>query len=89
MKRLNKIWGVLGVLWALPISMLGMLLILLLRPTGTRWALLRFERTRALVAWGGALADFTEFALWRDGGHDFGTCGFAQSALVRAPNRRA
>ena len=52
---MNKIFSVLGMLWALPISALAFLLVLLLRPTGTRWAILRYGNTPALVAWGGGL----------------------------------
>ncbi len=55
MKPVNKILFALGVLWASPISLLALLLVVLLRPTGTRWAILRYENTRAVVAWGGWL----------------------------------
>lgn len=56
MKPVNKIFVFLGVVWALPISVLSFALVLLLRPTGTRWAVLRYGNMPAVVAWGGWLA---------------------------------
>ena len=56
----RRILGWLGVLWALPVSLLAFVLVLLLRPKwlggGVRWARVRYGETTALAVWGGALA---------------------------------
>ena len=56
MNPLNKIAFILGVIWALPISVLAFMLVVALRPTGTRWAVLRYGQMSAVVAWGGWLS---------------------------------
>lgn len=45
----------LGVLWALPVSAPAFVCVVLLYPSGTRWARVRYGSTTALVAWGGWL----------------------------------
>lgn len=56
---MRRLFAWLGVVWALPVSLLAFLLVLILRPKwfggGVRWARVRYGETTALAVWGGAL----------------------------------
>lgn len=61
MKPVNKILFTLGMLWALPVTLFAFVVAVLLSPTGTRWAVLRYGNTPAVVAWGGWLSPILSY----------------------------
>ena len=90
----RRIFGWLGVLWALPVSLLAFVLVLLLRPKwlggGVRWARVRYGETTALAVWGGALDGLLRrMPLGGGGWRDARACGFISEGLENAGDRCA
>lgn len=90
MKPVNKILFTLGMLWALPVTLFAFVVAVLLRPTGTRWAVLRYGNMPGRGGVGRLVGtDFVSSAFGCGLGRDFGACGLAQSTLGCASHRRA